>query len=67
MDGIESIVIDFNMAFSELISSMGSAGEYYILGSVCNTYLDVYESEQIKITVEGEILSTGHAEYDNYM
>lgn len=62
-----AIEIDFNDVFSEYLSKQGSTGEYYCLGSVCNTFLDAYECELIKITVEGEELVTGHNVYPNYM
>ena len=62
-----TIVLDLNDAFSSYISNMGSTGEYYVMGSVCNTFLDAYDCEQIQITVDGKTLSTGHAEYPGYM
>lgn len=67
VDGKDTLEIDFNSAFASYISSMGTTGEYYIMGGVCNTFLDAYECEQIKITVEGGVLETGHAEYPGYM
>lgn len=67
VDGKDTLEIDFNNAFASYISSMGTTGEYYIMGGVCNTFLDAYECEQIKITVEGGVLETGHAEYPGYM
>lgn len=67
VDERDSIELDLNAAFAEYISTMGTAGEYYILGGICNTFLDTYDCEQIKITVEGDVLTTGHAEYPDYM
>lgn len=67
VDGKATIELDFSSEFSSYISSMGSTGEYYVMGSVCNTFLDAYDCEQIKITVEGQVLATGHAEYPGYM
>lgn len=66
-DGMKSILIDFNGAFATYVSSMGSAGEYYAMGSVCNTFLDAFGCEQIKITVENATLETGHTDYPRYM
>ena len=63
----DSIEIDFSQEFLTSLSNTGSTGEYYVIGSICNTYLDAYDCEQIKITVSDEILSTGHAEYSKYM
>ena len=66
VDGEDTILIDFNSAFASYVSSMGSAGEYYAVGSVCNTFLDAYFCDQIKITVDGATLETGHMEYSGY-
>lgn len=67
VDGKASIEIDFNHAFASYVMSMGSTGEYYVIGGVCNTFLDTYGCEQIKITVEGAVLETGHKDYPGYM
>lgn len=67
VDGEDTILIDFNSAFASYVSSMGSTGEYYAVGSVCNTFLDAYFCDQIKITVDGATLETGHMEYSGYL
>ena len=67
VDGKSTILLDFNDAFASYISSMGSTGEYFVMGSICNTFLDAYDCDQIQITVDGDTLSTGHAEYPGYM
>ena len=67
VDGVESLEIDFNEAFGAYVCSMGTTGEYYTIGSVVNTFLDAYGCEKGKITVEGNTLETGHAEYPGYM
>ena len=67
VDGVDSLDVDFNEAFDTYVSSMGTTGEYYTIGSVVNTFLDAYGCEQIKITVEGNTLESGHAEYPGYM
>ena len=67
VDGVKSLDVDFNEAFGAYVCSMGTTGEYYTIGSVVNTFLDAYSCEQIKITVEGNILESGHAEYPGYM
>lgn len=66
-DGENVILIDFNSAFSAYISGMGSTGEYYAIGSVCNTFLDAYGCDKVKITVENATLETGHTDYPGYM
>ena len=67
VDGKSTILLDFKDAFASYISSMGSTGEYFVMGSICNTFLDAYDCEQIQVTVDGDTLSTGHAEYPGYM
>jgi hypothetical protein len=49
------------------MQSIGSSAEYYVIGSICNTYMDAYECEKVHITVNGEVLATGHAEYPGYL
>ena len=56
--------IDFNIVFADILCTTGSAGEYMIMGSVVNTYLSAYQAESVFITVNGEILETGHVIYD---
>ena len=58
--------LDFNEAFRNLINSMGTAGEYIIIGSVVNTFLDNYGdlASSVFITVNGEIFESGHVIYD---
>ncbi len=66
-DGKPALEIDFNRAFGDYVSGMGTTGEYYILGGLCNTFLETYGCERIKFTVEGNVLTTGHAEYPGYL
>ncbi|MEY8481372.1 GerMN domain-containing protein [Lachnospiraceae bacterium 48-21] len=66
VDGADSISLDLNSAFADFVYGMGSSGEYYAVGSVCNTFLDAYSCEKIQITIEGAILE-GHASYTGYM
>lgn len=56
--------VDFNEAFRDRIQSMGSAGEYAIMGSVVNTFLTAYQAKTMTITVDGQVLESGHAVYD---
>ena len=67
VDGVKSLDVDFNEAFGTYVCSMGTTGEYYTIGSIANTFLDAYGCEKVKITVEGNALETGHAEYPGYM
>ena len=58
--------LDFSEPFRTLLYSMGSSGEYIIMGSVVNTFLDNFRDtvQSIYITVNGEILESGHVIYD---
>lgn len=56
--------VDFSASFRDHILSMVTAGEYGIIGSVMNTFLTAYNAQSMVITVNGEVLETGHAVYD---
>lgn len=64
---MKALDLDLNQAFGNALGSMGTAGEYMTLGSLCNTFLDAYGCEKIQITVEGNTLETGHTEYPGYL
>lgn len=66
-EGKKVIDLDLSAAFSTFLKTQGTSGEYIAIGSICNTYLEAYDCERIRITVEGETLATGHAEYPGYM
>lgn len=65
--GVKSLNLDLNQAFADFLQSLGSTGEYMVVGSVCNTFLNAYDCSQVQITVEGNTLATGHVEYPGYM
>lgn len=58
------IILDVSKEFAANLQGMGTAGEYIILGSVVNTFLDNYSAESLSITVDGKTLETGHNIYD---
>lgn len=58
--------VDFNEKFREKLFSLGTSGERIYMGSVINTFLEAYQADAVKITVEGETLESGHAVYDSY-
>ena len=58
------LTLDFNEAFAQRIRSTGTAGEYIIMGSLVNTYLDAYNAETVTVTVEGQSWESGHVIYD---
>ena len=62
--GKTTLKADFNEALRQSILPMGTSGEYVILGSVVNTFLTAYDADAITLTVDGEVLETGHSVYD---
>lgn len=62
--GKTTLEADFNDALRQSLLPMGTAGEYVLMGSVVNTFLTAYQADAITITVEGEVLETGHSVYD---
>ena len=57
--------LDFNDPFRDHLNTMGTAGERMMMGSVVNTFLSIKdEAESIFITVNGEIIESGHVVYD---
>ena len=59
-----SLFIDFNQEFANLVCSMGTAGEYIIMGSTVNTFLSAFDAKVVTFTVNGEVLESGHVVYD---
>ena len=66
-EGKKALELDVSEKFSTYVNGLGTSGEYITVGSICNTFLDAFDSETIRITVEGKNLETGHAEYPGYM
>ena len=60
----DQLELDFNQAFADLLCSMGTSGEYIIIGSTVNSFLDAFNAKSLIFTVNGEILETGHVIYD---
>ena len=56
--------IHFNEAFREYISTQGTAGEYVVIGSIVNTFLDAYDAENAYLFVGDQPLETGHNVYN---
>ena len=55
------IELDLSSEFDAFIGTMGSSGEYTVLGSLVNTFLSAFGAESILITVGGGVLVTPHA------
>lgn len=59
-----SCAVDMNAAYGQAVTNTGTAGEYLRVGCLVNTLLMFYELDELVLTVEGDILETGHALYD---
>lgn len=66
-DGRTLIDLDFNQVFLEKLNRMGTSGEYFYMGSIVNTFLQVFEAQAIRITVDGAAPESGHAIYEGYL
>lgn len=60
------IELDVDEAFGTQLRSYGTTGEKMMIHCVVNTFLDVFQCEQMKITENGEILCSEHMEYEDY-
>ena len=59
-----TLSIDMDEAFLAGLRQSGSTGESMYLGSLVNTFLDNFNCETVRVTVEGKTFSTAHADYD---
>ena len=64
VDEAGHIKADLNDAFAAQVRSFGTSGEYYLVGGVVNTLLDIYDGADVTLTVNGAPLESGHAVYD---
>ena len=60
---MEGGVLDLSSEFLTFLNTMGTSGEYVVMGSVVNTYLTAFGLDRITITVEGNVPETGHSIY----
>ncbi len=57
------LALDMNEAFLMQVYTMGTTGERMLIGCLVNTFLSAYDCEYVMLTVEGEIINSGHVEY----
>jgi hypothetical protein len=55
---------NMNAAFGQAMKQTGTAGEYLYMGSLVNTLLTYFQLDSMTITVDGNVLETGHSIYD---
>lgn len=58
------IYLDLNENFQTSIQSTGTAGELLTINGLTNTFLDAFDAKGLKLSVEGNVLETGHNIYD---
>lgn len=63
----KTLEVDFSEKFQEALFNQGSSGEFIMMGSVVNTFLRAYEADNMTITVNGNILESGHCIYESPM
>lgn len=63
-DGVKQLHLDLSKTFREYLKTMTQEGEKIIMSSVAATFLEAYDAEEIVITVEGKVLETEYASYE---
>ncbi len=56
--------LDMTQAYGDAVCSTGTAGELMLTGSLVNTFITAYGVTEITLTIEGQIMESGHAIYD---
>ncbi|MCM1088713.1 MAG: GerMN domain-containing protein [Muribaculaceae bacterium] len=58
------LFLDLSRTFQEYLRTMTGEGEQIIISSVVTTFLNAYDAEKIVITVDGDVLETDYAAYE---
>lgn len=61
---VKTLHLDLSKTFHEYLKTMTKEGENIIMCSIAATFLEAYGADGITITVEGDILQTDHAVYE---
>lgn len=64
IDGVKTLSLDLSKTFREYLRTMAKEGENVILSSVAATFLEAYDADSIMITVDGDVIETEHAVYE---
>ena len=59
------VKLDLSENLLELIYKQGTTGEYYLVGSIVNSFIDTYNVEFVEILINGETFESGHVLYDS--
>lgn len=63
-NGKKILYLDLDKQFREYLKTMTNDSEKIILASVTATFLEAYDADSIMITVDGNVLETNHATYE---
>ena len=63
LDGTQ-LNLDLSVDFLEQLWTLGTTGERFLVGSVVNTFISAYGVESVMITVDGDLMDSGHVVYD---
>ncbi len=66
-DGKELLHLDLSEEFEDWFSDQDPVQQDLTAGSLVNTFLDAFQGDEIRITVEGESLKGGRGEYEGYL
>ena len=64
VDEAGRVKADLNDAFAAQVRSLGTTGEYFLVGGIVNTLLDAFDGTDVTLTVNGAPLESGHTVYD---
>lgn len=56
--------LDLHSNFLAQLYTLGSTGERFVIGSIVNTFISAYGAEAVMITVDGDLMDSGHVIYD---
>ena len=62
-----ALTLDMSAEFASLVGTMGTSGEYMLLGSVVKTYLTAFDAQTVTLLSNGNPLETGHNVYSEPM
>lgn len=63
-NGVKTLHLDLSKTFHEYLKTMTKEGENVILSSMAATFLSAYNAENMVITIDGSVLETENAVYE---